>query len=244
MWSEALLERGALGEPDEQIICIPGPGPIDLALFIPAPAAQSRDAQLTSVELDRLSDEELLAACAQQQEGAFPLLQERLRPYVRNMLRKMLHADDHVDDLTQEVFLRLYRAAASFDPARPLRKWLVTIMLNEVRRFTSRQKTVVSLSTSLHDSDESLELGSVLTDNRPTPEVFTERALLFQHLRHLLDRLPAVQRDAMVMRYLHDLSLEEIAARLDCPLATVSSRLHYAAAKLRNWLGKSFAARL
>jgi RNA polymerase sigma-70 factor (ECF subfamily) len=188
------------------------------------------------------TDEELMGCVAEQNRDAFDELDHRYRSYIANFVRSKLHSNEHVDDVVQEVFLRVYRSAASFDRQRKLRKWLFVIAMNEVRRaWTRSSHTALSLSYTVGE-DESLELESLLADNSPGPQEITEHKLEAKQLRQAMELLPETQREALLLRTYVEMSLKEIAERMHCPVSTVNSRLHHAMEKLRLMLSGSEAA--
>ena len=122
-----------------------------------------------------------------------------------------------VEDLYQETWLRAVRAAAHFDPSRRFSTWLFQIAVNLCRDRWRRAG-----EEPLDGVPEPVAQGAGTTD-------VTEAAL---DVRRLLAALPEAQRSAVLLRYYHDLSEEEVAEILGCPRGTVKSRLHQAMARL------------
>lgn len=179
------------------------------------------------------SDEQLMGCVAEYNGEAFDELDHRYRSYIRNFVRRKLHGDELVDDVVQEVFLRLYRSAGRFDQKRELRKWLFVIAMNEVRRAWSRSShTTLSLSHTVGE-DDTLEIESILADSSPTPEETAEHDLEARQMRRAMELLPETQRNALQMRTYDEMSLKEISQQMHCPISTVNSRLHHAEEKVR-----------
>jgi RNA polymerase sigma factor (sigma-70 family) len=190
--------------------------------------------------LGTYSDEQLLAATAGGDSEAFNELYLRYGKFITNYVRRKLHDAEQTDDVVQEIFLRLYRSAARFDPARPLRQWLFTIASNEIRRQWQRSaNTPLSLSHAAEDDEGPLE--RVLTDASQTPEERAVTLVQAQQLLRAIQLLPEFQRQTLLLRAYGELSLKEIAAAMHCPLATVSSRLHYAIERVRQLIGNTAA---
>lgn len=121
-----------------------------------------------------------------------------------------------VEDLQQETWLRVVRAADRFDPSRRFSTWLFQIALNLVR---DRQR---------RPPPEPVDVGELplpASDLRPATDAGLDAA-------RLLAALPNAQREAVVLRYCHDLSEDEVASILGCPRGTVKSRLHHAMKRL------------
>jgi RNA polymerase sigma factor (sigma-70 family) len=184
-----------------------------------------------------LSDEELMSATAAGCSAAFDELHRRYSAYIRNFVRRKVHGDDAVEDVVQEIFIRLYKGAGRFDPARQLRQWLFAIASNEVRRHWARAGKIAKLTVSERCEDEHVEeLESLLMDTGPGPYEIAVSRLLSAQLRRAIESLPEVQRTALLLRAYGGLSLQEIATATHSRVPTVSSRLHYAVEKMKRML--------
>lgn len=159
------------------------------------------------------TDEALAARLADGDEFA---LRELLRRYERP-LAAFLHrqtAGRDVEDLYQETWLRVVRHADRFDADRRFSTWLFQIAVNLCRDWHRRPPPEARPPT---DEPAAAEL---------------ERADAALDAAQLLARLPAAQREVVILRYYHDLSEEDVAKILDIPKGTVKSRLHQAIAHL------------
>jgi RNA polymerase sigma-70 factor (ECF subfamily) len=167
------------------------------------------------------SDEELFGAVAR---GDGDALAELCRRYERPLFQFLhRHTGGHireldVEDLYQETWLRALRAAARFDPSRRFSTWLFQIAVN-LCRDQWRRAAPVPVDA---DTPEPPAHG-------PGTAPVTEASI---DVRRLLAVLPEAQRSAVLLRYYHDLSEEEVAVILGCPRGTVKSRLHQAMARL------------
>ncbi len=132
------------------------------------------------------------------------------------------------DDLAQETFLVLARDGPSFAGRSSLYTWLYGIMLNLERRLrrtrTTRQRALRVLAEQENLSHRT---------TTPAPEACLEAAEWSKSLWALVDRLPEPQRAALVLRFAAELTYEEIAQVLGCPLGTVKSRIHHGLLGLR-----------
>jgi len=183
-----------------------------------------------------------MACSALQNWDAFDELSKRYRTYITNFVRRKLRDEAQVDDVVQEIFLRLYRSAARFDSTRELKKWLFVIAMNEVRRAWAKSgHATLSLSHAAGE-DETLTYESMLADDAPGPEEIAEHGIEAAEMRRAMELLPETQRVALLMRTYDELSLKEIAQRMHCPVSTVNSRLHHAEDKVRRMLCGTEAA--
>jgi len=163
------------------------------------------------------TDEELMVAVARGDAGA---LQELCRRYGRPLYRFLARQTGGRDaeDLYQETWLRVVRAAARFAPERRFSTWLFQIGLNLARDWHRRRPPEPVDPATLS-----------ATAAGPGGLAAAEAGL---DARRLLAALPEAQRSAVILRYYHDLSEEEVAGILGCPRGTVKSRLHHAMARL------------
>lgn len=135
--------------------------------------------------------------------------------------------DSHVaEDLLQETFVRAIRASARYRPEASVRTWLFSIAANLVRDRWRRQSR----------RGENLPLDDALLPAPGTPEQQVLHGLETEAVRKALLVLPLEQRSALVLRYYHDLTYEEIAQTLACPIGTVRSRIHNGLGRLKHLL--------
>ena len=159
------------------------------------------------------TDEALVGQVARGDEQALAELLRRWERPLAHFLHRRTGGRD-VEDLYQEVWLRVVRAAERFDGERRFSTWLFQIALNLTRDWQRRQPTEPS------DADPPGEAGTAAR---------TDAGI---DVARLLARLPEAQREVVALRYLHDLSEDAVALLLDIPKGTVKSRLHQAIARL------------
>jgi RNA polymerase sigma-70 factor (ECF subfamily) len=162
------------------------------------------------------TDEELIAGIACGDQTALAELCRRHERPLFHFLHRHTGGRD-VDDLYQETWLRVVRAAPRFDPSRRFTTWLYQIAVNLCR---DRHRRLRTEPEPLGDEPVATGAGTMAV---------TEAAL---DLRRLLAALSEAQRSAVLLRYYHDLSEAEVADVLGCPRGTVKSRLHQAMARL------------
>lgn len=175
-----------------------------------------------------LSDALLLTRLQQGDLEALGLLYDRYRLTVYRTALAITRDEAAADDILQEAFLRLHRAVARVDPARPLPPWLYRVTVNLSYSWLSR---FVQWRLSLEDWVERL-----ISPPQFNPEPMAEQTADVAQMHRALEKLPLHQRVVLVLYYLNELSLPEIAEVLNCPVGTVKSRLHYARESLRQQL--------
>src|SRR6059036_4091916 len=158
------------------------------------------------------TDEELIAAVA---SGDGRRLEELCRRWERPLYQLIARhtGGRDVEDLYQETWLRVVRAARRFDPGCRFSTWLFQIAVNLCRDWHRRPPP------------EPVEPDDNLASTSDAPEARIDA-------RRLLAALPEAQRTVLLLRYYHGLSEEEAAEVLGCPRGTVKSRLHAARERL------------
>ena len=181
-------------------------------------------------------ESELVQRCASGDEDACAELVVEHQRMVLQLAVNLLGDRDEALDLSQEVFLRVFRTIHHFRGQSQLRTWIYRIVINQARnrqrwwrrRFRSSQ---VSL-------DQHLELyGDHLAGREQVaPDRMFAQKQLAQRLQNALERLPFDQRTAIILREVDGLSYDEIAYSLGVTLGTVKSRLTRARQALRGVL--------
>ncbi len=121
-------------------------------------------------------------------------------------------------DLLQDVFLRMHRFANKIDVTRPLEPWLYRVTVNLACSWAKRQRWVRPIE----------ELAEWLAgDPKHSPVHMTEKNETRGHVEEAIASLPLAHRTVIVMYYVNNLSLQEIADILALPVGTIKSRLHY-----------------
>lgn len=185
------------------------------------------------------SDEQLAKRLAGGDETAFDCLYRRYNRQISSFVRKQVSENQYVEDITQEVFMRVYKSIASFDVTKRFSSWTYKIALNEVKRHWKRSSKhqTYSLDTPVNEYSDDREQKELIKDTRIAPEDLVAEDLFSRDLKVLIDRLPPKQKTVVILRVDNELTFEEISEICECPLSTVLSRMRYAIQKLRNWLG-------
>ena len=144
---------------------------------------------------------------------------DRLWRFVRRMV-----GDRPAEDIVQEVFVRVHRSVASFEPGSRFDAWLFAIAANLCVDHHRRERPAASLD----------DLAVPPPDPRPAaPQDALEDAERREALARAVDRLPPDQRQVFLLRQEAGLPFKEIARLLGCPLNTALGRMHYAMEHLR-----------
>lgn len=179
--------------------------------------------------ISELSDEDLVRQFQEGHKDAFRLLVERNQDKVRSIILYTLNRDDLVDDIAQDVFLKVYKALDQFRLDSKFYTWIYRITVNKCRDELRKRrwKKFISLNnTSHYDASKN----------------FTELTIEQKHndfkdvVHKALQQLSLRRREIIVLKDIEDYTYEEIADILQCEIGTVKSRLSRARAALRKIL--------
>ncbi|MCL4183283.1 MAG: RNA polymerase sigma factor [Burkholderiaceae bacterium] len=186
------------------------------------------------------SDAELVRAAATGDREAFRTLLKRHNQLLYRTARSILKDDAEAEDAVQEAWLRAYRALDGFRAESRLSTWLVRIVVNESlgRLRASRQRGEVVYLDAATDGESIAAEVTMQQSGADRPEPAAERGELRRLLEARIDELPEVFRTVFVLRAVQDMSIEEIAAGLGLPEATVRTRHFRARALLRTSLAR------
>lgn len=151
------------------------------------------------------------------------------RDYIYGLAHALLRNKQDAEDVTQDVFLRAYRALPQYQPERAgIRTWLAHFVVNACNTHRRRNffRNLLPTRADSNEDDETLDLAD--TSPWVAPEDQALRAELRNTLRDVLSRLKWEHRTVLILRYYLDFSCPEIARVLDCPEGTVYSRLYNA----------------
>jgi RNA polymerase sigma-70 factor, ECF subfamily len=173
-----------------------------------------------------LAESDLIARCQQGDEQAFRELVDRYKDLVFGLIARSSVERSRVDDLAQDVFLKIHRGLPYFRGDARLTTWIFRIVLNLLSQESQRRRASREVALDL-------ELPSHEPQSR-------DRAMTDLELRDRLEkamaRLPANYRLLVAGHYLNDVKYEDLAEALDIPIGTVKTHLHRAKKQLRDLL--------
>ncbi|PYQ48502.1 MAG: RNA polymerase subunit sigma-24 [Acidobacteria bacterium] len=175
------------------------------------------------------SDEELVAAFQAGDIAAFDALVGRWDRKIRGVIFRLVGNHEEARDVSQETFLKAYRALGTFKKEARFSSWLYQIAVNATRDRLRRRRRRTDLS--LEDVDESAE--SALRDASPSALDLMESGDLSRLVAAAMAALPDEQREVVILKEYQGLTFPEIADALDVPLSTVKTRLYRGLGQLR-----------
>jgi RNA polymerase sigma-70 factor (ECF subfamily) len=167
------------------------------------------------------------------QSAAYNTLVQRYQRQVYNLAYRMLGNAEDAGDLVQDTFLRAYGALASFRQDASFLTWLYKIASNLCIDHLRSRKTRHALSLDAETEEGREPAASMRTSG---PEEIAVRGAVQDVVHHAIQNLPERYRVVVIMRHLHDMSVEEIAHALELPTGTVKTHLFRAREMLRGRL--------
>jgi len=184
---------------------------------------------------------QLLARTGLGDRAAFARLYERSSGHLFGVVLRIQRDRTLAEDLLQEIYVSVWKAAASFDAARsqPL-TWLTSIARNRAIDSLRRAQTQPRLeSTTRDEDDERPDAVDVMADDGPGPLELLGRASDARELTHCMERLTPPQRQSVALAFFDGLSHAEVAEQLREPLGTVKSWVRRALMTLKGCLERS-----
>jgi RNA polymerase sigma-70 factor (ECF subfamily) len=192
---------------------------------------------------DREIDRQLVARAQRGDKRAFELLVEKYQRKLARLLSRFIRDPAEVEDVTQEAFIKAYRALPAFRGDSAFYTWLYRIGINTAKNYLMAMGRRAPTSTEVEAEEaEGFEEGEQLRDIN-TPESVLLSNEIAETVNATIESLPEELRRAIQMREIEGMSYEDIAQAMDCPIGTVRSRIFRAreaiAERLRPLLGTS-----
>lgn len=189
---------------------------------------------------DRELDQALVERAQKGDKRAFELLVIKYQRKLGRLLSRMVRDAAEVEDITQETFIKAYRALPGFRGESAFYTWLYRIGVNTAKNYLVARKRQPTSSDVLAEDAENYEEGDLLRDVA-TPDAELQTKQIAQAVNSAVDILPEELRVAITLREIEGMSYEEIAQMMDCPIGTVRSRIFRAreaiAERIRPMLG-------
>ncbi len=211
-------------------------------MVVPFPARRMVPSSFTTAPSpDRAIDQQLVERAQSGDKRAFELLVVKYQRRVGRLVSRLVRDAHEVEDITQETFIRAYRALGNFRAESAFYTWLYRIAVNTAKNHLVSQGRRPPSSTEMdaaeaEQTDEGYHLRETAT---PESELMTKQ--IANTVQKAMSALPEELRTAITLREIEGLSYEEIAEAMNCPVGTVRSRIFRArdsiAAQLRPLLG-------
>lgn len=191
--------------------------------------------------IDSTPDNELIGKINNGDMRAWEVLMNRYTGKAYQIAYSILGHIDDSEEVTQDAFVRIYRALSRFRGDSEFSTWMYRIVVNQARnkyRWNKRRGSYSNISLDREPDDDELGRHKFdVPDNRKTPD----KEIIFREwegrIGEEMKKLPPVNREALLLRNVKNLSYDQIAEILDCKVGTVKSRIARAREELRKRLG-------
>jgi len=174
---------------------------------------------------DRDIDRQLVARAQRGDKQAFEMLVEKYQRKLARLLSRFIRDPAEVEDVTQEAFIKAYRALPAFRGDSAFYTWLYRIGINTAKNYLMAMGRRAPTSTEVEAEEaEGFEEGEQLRDIN-TPESMLLSSEIAKTVNATIEQLPEELRTAIQMREIEGMSYEDIAKAMDCPIGTVRSRI-------------------
>ena len=186
----------------------------------------------------------LVRRCVAGDAVAWDEIVQRYHRRIYNICYRFAGSSDDAQDLTQEVFIRMYRTLNSYDVGRgAFMTWVTTLTRNllvDHFRKTKHDRLTDSLDATASDHPDAMPLSERIPDEGPAPDSGVQSRETRDAVHQALQKLSPELREAVILRDLQDMDYREIATVLKVPEGTVKSRINRGRAELARLLQRTY----
>jgi RNA polymerase sigma-70 factor (ECF subfamily) len=186
----------------------------------------------------------LVRRCITGDAAAWEEIVQRYSRRIYNICYRFAGSPDDAQDLTQEVFIKMYRTLSSYDMDRgAFMTWVTTVTRNllvDHFRKTKQERMTDSLDTTSSEHEDAVPLSEQIPDRGPSPDNSVQGREAREAVHEALQKLSPELREAVILRDLQDLDYREIATVLKVPEGTVKSRINRGRAELARLLQRTY----
>jgi RNA polymerase sigma-70 factor, ECF subfamily len=186
----------------------------------------------------------LVRRCIAGDAAAWEEIVQRYHRRIYNICFRFTGSGTDADDLTQEVFIKMYRTLNTYDAERgAFMTWVTTVTRNllvDHFRKTRQERLTDSLDAPVSEQEDAMALSERIPDRGPAPDAKVQSREVKDAVHETLQKLSPELREAVILRDLHDMDYREIAAVLRVPEGTVKSRINRGRAELARHLQRTY----
>jgi RNA polymerase sigma-70 factor, ECF subfamily len=186
----------------------------------------------------------LVRRCLAGDSAAWEELVQRHHRRIYNICYRFAGSADDAQDLTQDVFIKIYRTLNSFDPDRAaFMTWVTTVTRNllvDHFRKTKQDRLTDSLDAPPSEHEDAQPLSDQIKDQSLTPDARAQSLEVSETVHKALQKLSPDLREAVILRDLQDMDYKDIATTLKVPEGTVKSRINRGRAELARLLQRTY----
>lgn len=173
---------------------------------------------------EKTLDAELVEQAKKGHIPAFEMLVNRYQQRVANVIAKLVKNRSEIEDVAQEVFIKVFRALPRFRGDSSFYTWVYRIAINTAKNHLVAKSRRIQNTQVEYEEAESFS-GNEAHRNLDTPDAVYARGELEQVMSKAISQLPEDLKTAIILREVDGLSYEEIAEEMACPIGTVRSRI-------------------
>ncbi|MFC6335202.1 RNA polymerase sigma factor SigW [Paenibacillus septentrionalis] len=186
-----------------------------------------------------LLESQLVKLALKGDQAAFAELVELYQEKLYHMAYRMLNNRQEAEDVVQDTFMRVYNNLERYDDTMKFSTWIYRIATNLCIDRLRKRKPIYSLDAESSEY-EGLDGYSMIPSDNRTPESELLLSETQRIIHQAIDTLPPKYKTVMILRYIHELSLQEVGDILDMPVTTIKTRVH----RGREFLRKKLEHRL
>jgi len=186
---------------------------------------QTKEEVLSQRKLEsRAEDSRLITAALKGDQTSYRKIMKKYHDQVYNLLYRMIHEKDEVEDLTQEAFIKAFQSLHNFNEEFAFSTWLYKIATNNCIDYI-RKKKLQTFSIDKPVESKDGEYGYEIPDTTFEPDRWLIQGQKSRILEDAINALPEKYRQVILMRHVEDKEYQEIADELDLPLGTVKAHI-------------------
>jgi RNA polymerase sigma-70 factor (ECF subfamily) len=168
------------------------------------------------------SDQQLIADYLDGEEKALEELVNRYLKSIYNFIYRITNSLEEAEDITQETFLKLWKNLEKYNQEENFKAWLFAIARNTTIDWLRKKKNIKFSDFESEEDENKFE--NSLVDKTPLPNELAVKSEQKQKLDRVLNKLPIIYREVLLLHYYEDLTFDEIGKVLNKPLNTVKSQ--------------------
>ena len=186
----------------------------------------------------------LIRRCVAGDAAAWEDIVRQYHRRIYNICYRFAGSSDEAEDLTQDVFIKMYKTLSTYDLERgAFMTWVTTITRNllvDHFRKSKYDRLTDSLDTPVSEHEDAMPLSDHIEDKKPAPDAQVQRRETSETVHQALQKLSPELREAVILRDLQDMDYREIATVLKVPEGTVKSRINRGRAELARLLQRTY----
>ncbi|HET7207988.1 MAG TPA: sigma-70 family RNA polymerase sigma factor [Terriglobales bacterium] len=186
----------------------------------------------------------LVRRCLAGDAAAWEEIVQRHYRRIYNICYRFTGSADEAQDLTQEVFIKMFKTLSTYDVGRgAFMTWVTTVTRNllvDHFRKTKYERLTDSLDSPVSEHEDAMPLSDQIEDRSLPPDARVQSRETSESVHHALQRLSPELREAVILRDLQDMDYREIATVLKVPEGTVKSRINRGRAELARLLQRTY----